>query len=357
MKRIGFLIEKIAEMENLRLAFWKTKRAAASGSIPQGCPSVNTESFLTELRDEILTANVNVGNYYYFKIYDPKERLICAASFRERVLHHAIMNVCHQFFEKFQINDSYATRTGKGQYAALNRVKQWIVQEAYPAMSIPNSVTLQHNNLPCNLYFLKLDVRKYFDSINHRILFEKLSRKFKDPYLLKLFWEIINSYSVTELRGVPIGNLTSQYFGNFYLAHLDHYIEELSSSVKYVRYMDDMVFIHKNKSVLLDIYKKVEAYCREKLDLQLKAPVLNSIDRGIPFLGYVLFSNNVRLNKSSKKRFIMKAENYGKQLSNGLWSQKEYARHVEPLVAFTRFANTVELRRKVFTEFKQRKPA
>jgi retron-type reverse transcriptase len=92
-------------------------------------------------------------------------------------------------------------------------------------------------------YFLKLDVRKYFDSISHKILFEKLSRIFKDPILLKIFQRIINSYSASENRGVPIGNLTSQYFTNFYLAYLDHCISG-SAGAKYIRYMDDMIFIN-----------------------------------------------------------------------------------------------------------------
>lgn len=327
MKRIGFLIEKIADMDNLRLALWKAKKAA------------NGNADLLELRESILTGNVQVGDYHYFKIYDPKERMICAANFRERVLHHAIMNICHPIFESFQIYDSYATRPSKGQYAALERVKKWMSETG------------------SSLYFLKLDICKFFYSINHGILFEKLSRKFKDPLLLKIFYDIIKSYSASENRGVPIGNLTSQYFANFYLAHLDHYIQNISgeksganSSLKYVRYMDDMIFVHQSKKVLLDIYKDVKKYCEEKLDLQLKVPVLNSVERGVPFLGYVLFPDKMRLNRNSKKRFVRKFKSYSANLQSGTWSQKEFAVHTEALFAFAKKANTLTFRRNLTLE-------
>jgi len=117
-KRIGFLIHDIADPDNLRLAFWKSRKGKESKPDViefRKCLDAN----ISTLRSEVLSGNVEVGNYYYFTIYDPKERVICAAPFTQRVLHHAIMNICHPVFEKFQIFDSYATRVGKGQYAAL----------------------------------------------------------------------------------------------------------------------------------------------------------------------------------------------------------------------------------------------
>lgn len=133
---------------------------------------------------------VSVGDYHYFKVFDPKERSICAAAFNERVLHHALMNVCHPIFERAQIFDSYASRIGKGTYAALDRASHFTKRYKW---------------------FLKLDFKKYFDSIQHGVVKSQLQRLFKDQELLNIFNSIIDTYEVAPSQGVPIGNLTSQY--------------------------------------------------------------------------------------------------------------------------------------------------
>ena len=120
MKRENNLISLIADPDNLRLAFWKARKAKdVKMEVAEFRKSLDKN--LLTLRNELLLGNVQVGQYHYFTIYDPKEREICAASFRERVLHHALMNVCHANFEKYQIFVSYASRKGKGTYAAINR--------------------------------------------------------------------------------------------------------------------------------------------------------------------------------------------------------------------------------------------
>lgn len=323
MKRAGYLTEAIADLENLRLAFWKSKKKK-SGSEDVYAFGANLDKNLLSLSAEILSGTVSVGGYSYFKVYDPKERLICAASFRERVLHHALMNICDPVFEKFQIYDSYATRVGKGQFAALERAKGWISG---------------------GMWFCKLDMRKYFDSISHEVLYSQLRGKFKDERVLAVFKQIIDSYGTAPGRGVPIGNLTSQYFANFYLAHLDHYAKEELRIRKYVRYMDDVLMIDSSKERLLNHAAKIQEFCEQKLRLELKPVCLNSVEKGVPFLGYVLFPCGVRLNKNSKKRFLRKHKCYAGKLRSGAWSQKEYARHAEPLFAFTRYADTLNFRR------------
>jgi hypothetical protein len=323
MRRAGYLIDGIAEPENLRLAFWKAKKGKSDREEVRAFGK-NLDKNLLALREGILSGSVSVGSYRYFKVFDPKERLICAADFGERVLHHAIMNVCGPLFERFQIYDSYATRAGKGQFAALERVKGWIGKD---------------------VWFCKLDARKFFDSISHGILFGQLCRVFKDGRLLDIFGRIIDSYSASPGRGVPIGNLTSQYFANFYLAHLDHFAKERLGVRRYVRYMDDMVMLHSSAERLSDFSKGVHGYCEGELGLRLKPVCMNRAERGIPFLGFVLFPLGVRLNRGSKKRFLRKYGGYARKLRAGVWSQKEYARHSEPLLAFTRFADTLNFRR------------
>ena len=228
MKRAGYLIPEIAAYENLYLAFYKaakTKRTLSEVVDFEATLDVN----LRQLQKQILSANLEVGNYHYFKIYDPKERIICAAAFPERVLHHAIMNICHPYFERQLIYSTYATRIGKGTYAALDKAKVYVKKYDF---------------------YAKLDVRKYFDNISHQVLIELLNRILKDKTLLKIFENILSSYSTVEGCGIPIGNLTSQYFANYYLSPADHFAKEILKIPGYVRYMDDILLFENDKTLL-----------------------------------------------------------------------------------------------------------
>ncbi len=130
MKRIGNLINDIADFENLQLAFYKSQKGKwHNKEVLDYCKNLDTNLLL--LQQQILSANVVVGNYHFFKIYDPKEREICAASFPERVLHHAIMNICHQHIENKLIYDTYATRLKKGTYTAIERARFFTKKNSY----------------------------------------------------------------------------------------------------------------------------------------------------------------------------------------------------------------------------------
>jgi RNA-directed DNA polymerase len=325
MKRAGNFIEQIADPENIRIAFWKAQKSK------EGKHEVidfrnNLDAKVKKMRNEILSGNVSVGNYHYFKIFDPKERTICAASFPERVLHHAIMNVCHPYFEKQLIHHTYATRIGKGTYAALDKAKEYV--EKYS-------------------FFAKLDVRKYFDSISHQVLNSLLERIFKDKTLLQIFEHIISSYSVSQACGIPIGNLTSQYFANYYLSSADHYAKEILKIPGYIRYMDDILLFDNDKSELKNKLRSFNEFVSTKLLLEFKPVVLNYTRKGVSFLGYRLFPDIIRLNNTSKRRFCKKINKYQVLLAKGIWSQSVFARHVLPLVSFTEYAQSKQLRRKM----------
>ena len=325
MERQGRLLEKIAEMENLQLAFYKAKKGKASKREVLKYGKHFQENLLN-LRQQILSCRVIPGNYRYFTIYDPKKRLICAAPFGQRVLHHALMNVCHLFFEKVQIFDSYASRPGKGTYAALERAKQF----------------------NCHYkWFLKLDYNKYFDSLDHIILKKQLNSIFKDRDLLIIFYKIIDSYRAKPNQGVPIGNLTSQYFSNHYLAIADHYVKETLKIKAYVRYMDDMVLWHNDKKTLIKAGLKLDKFSACQLKLTLKPFCLNQNLKGLPFLGYLLYPDKIRLAHRSCGRFIKKYNMYEKNLKSGKWTEKEYQIHILPLIAFTKHANAKEFRKKM----------
>lgn len=324
-KRKGNLMEQIAEPDNLRLAFYKAAKGRQTNEDVIAYRK-QLDSHLSTLRNQLLTGTVPVGQYRYFTVYDPKERVICAASFHERVMHHAVMNMCHPVFESFLIFDTYATRKGKGQYAALDRAKGFSRQYRW---------------------FCKMDVRKYFDSVDHGILLSKLERRFKDARLLDLFRQIVNSYNTSLGRGIPIGNLTSQYFANFYLGFADRYLKEELGVKAYVRYMDDMVVFNNNKEDLLAISRDFSEYVTIELNLQLKPVCINALTRGLPFLGYVVFTDAIRLSRSSKKRFISKLKFNTSQLTKGIWSQADFSKRTTPLIAFTQHAHSASLRRSV----------
>ncbi|NCQ11356.1 MAG: RNA-directed DNA polymerase [Bacteroidetes bacterium] len=326
MKRDNHLLEQIADPENLRLAFWKARKGK-TGKIEVQKYRDQLDKHLEILRNQILAGEVLVGKYHYFTIYDPKERRICAAPFSERVLHHALMNVCHASFERYQIYHSYATRINKGTYAAINQA--WNNQKQFK-------------------WFLKLDVRKYFDSIDHQVLKELLKRRFKEAKLLTIFCSIIDSYQTKPGKGVPIGNLTSQYFANHYLALADHTVLEKMHIPAYVRYMDDMVLWANSKEELLQIGSLFTNFIVQELHLVLKPFCLNKTEKGLPFCGYLLFPTHKRLNRTSKKRFVAKSKQYEQLLSIGEWDQQTYQQHIIPLLAFTRHAKTVGFRKNLF---------
>lgn len=325
MKRPNKLIEQIIDPDNLREAFWKAQKGKSYAKAVQQF-RVDLGENLMQLRTEIEQGQVKVGDYRFFKIYEPKEREICAPAFREQVLHHSLMNICHAYFERKQIYDSYASRKGKGTYAALARARTY---------------TLKYS------YFLKLDVKAFFASIHHDVLKQQLAKLFKDKQLLNILSTIIDSYPSKDTRGLPIGNLTSQYFANHYLSGLDHFIYEELPCKAYVRYMDDMIVWHNDKVVLKQIHVAIEHFVESRLGLKLKPALLNKTKRGLPFLGYLIHPNHTRLSQQSKQRYIKKLSIIDQNYTAGNWSEAHCQQKVLPLIAFTRHADTEIFRKNV----------
>lgn len=280
------------------------------------------------MSDEIFRGTVQVGEYEYFYIEDPKLRLICAASFRERVLHHAIMNVCHPCFERNLIETTYATRPQKGIYKAIDRAKAAMRRYCYVA---------------------KFDFRKYFDSIPHDLLLASLGRMFKDKILLQIIADIIESYSKSDGRGIPIGNLTSQYFANYYLSGMDHWIKETLRVPEYLRYMDDFLVFADSYIEINDYVAQIKMFAEQKLKLALKPVVVAMTMCGIDFLGYRIYPNKILLTQRSKRRFVKKSKMYNYFKDNETWSELEYYEHITPLLSYALKGYTQGLRRTVFT--------
>lgn len=323
MKRVGCLMSKIVEVDNLLLAYYKARKGKMSKE-PVVAYSKNLIENILSLRERLLKGKFELGKYSYFEIYDPKQRVICAADFEERIVHHAIINVCKPYFERHLIYDTYATREGKGIYAALDKAKTAMRRFDYVA---------------------KLDVRKYFDSISHIVLKAKLRRLFKDRDLLSLLDAVVDSYCKTPKRGVPIGNLTSQYFANFYLSFCDHYVKENLRAPVYVRYMDDMLVFGDSKESVKRYVDAIENLLKDEYRLELKSPQITTTQLGVSFLGYRLNNKMVLLNARSKTRFKRKIINYTKLYMCEVWNDMQFRGHIVPLLAFVQKASTTSLRR------------
>lgn len=326
MKRRNNLLVKVAEIDNLRLAFWKAGKGKRYSQEVLAYAEGLDESLLL-LQSEIVSGAISVGSYNYFKIYEPKEREICASAFREQVLHHALMNVCHEDFEKKQIFNSYASRKEKGTHAALKKAHIW---------------TKHHT------WYLKMDVKQFFASIHHDVLNHQLNQVFKDKKLLSIFQKIIASYSASNNRGLPIGNLTSQYFANHYLCELDHFIKENLRVRPYIRYMDDMVLWSNHKNDLVVYKNAIENFINEKLYCQLKPVQLNRTIEGLPFLGFCLFPNSIRLLQQSKRRYIRKIFKVEKDWYNSKISEEEAQRKIATLTDFINQAKSLNFKKGLF---------
>jgi RNA-directed DNA polymerase len=330
MKRAGRLYRKIHTHENLCLAFWKAARGKQDRREVIAFRN-DFDDRLRKLQKELINHAPDIGHYHVFKVHDPKQRNICAAAFPERVLHHAVMNLCEPVLEAYAIHGSYACRKGKGARKALDRAQRFARKYDW---------------------YLKLDIRKYFDTIDHRILLDLLARRFKDKELMQLFEKLLDTYHTAPGKGMPIGNLVSQHLANFYLGAFDHWIKEEQRVKGYLRYMDDMIVFGQDRTALKALLKRIGHYLDRNLALQLKdAVALNRCRNGLTFLGYRVFPDKIRLSARSKRRFISKFRQYEQKWQNGEWSTRTLVRHMEPLIDFTRAAAAEGLRRSVIKRY------
>ena len=328
MRRQGNLIEGIAAPENLRLAFFKACRGKrGKREVLRYRDRLDEE--LKVLAEELLAGEVEWGSYHSFKVADPKPRTIHASHFKARIAQHAIMNQCEPAFESYQVHDSYACRKAKGLDGALAR-----------AVRFSRS----------GEWFLKLDVYRFFDSIDHQVLNRLLARRIKDRIVLRLFSSIVDTFHTQAGKGVPIGNLTSQYFANHYLARLDHHVKEELRVRRYLRYMDDFVLWSPRRAELLEMQDRIQDFLERELVLVLNPAVLNACSRGMTFLGYRVFPRAARLARRTRDRFRRKARRYVRRFDGGRWDEAELARHMLPMLAFVRRGASRAFRQRAIQE-------
>lgn len=285
MKRKNNLFNKICSLENLHAA----DAIAQKGKSKQYgviLHNKNKEADIEALHKTLLAGEYKTSAYSTFKVYEPKERLVYRLPFfPDRIFHHAVMNVLEPIFVANFTADTYSCIKGKGIHAAANAVKAALKDKANTT------------------YCLKLDITKFYPTVDHAILKQLLQRKFKDAKLLALLFEIIDS-----AEGLPIGNYLSQYLANFYLSYFDHWMKEQRKVKYYFRYADDLVILHSSKHELHQLLIDIKEYLHSNLKLQVKGnhQVFPVAARGIDFLGYVFFPTHIKLRKSIKKNFARK---------------------------------------------------
>ncbi|MEI6066545.1 MAG: reverse transcriptase/maturase family protein [Methylococcaceae bacterium] len=304
----------IAALHNLQLASYK----AAQGK--RARPDVarfiaGLDNRLEQLHTDILAGRVPYGQYRSFIIHDPKQRLIHAACFEDRVLHHAIMNLAEPVFEKSLVPSTYACRPGKGVHRAVFQVQRNL--QRYP-------------------WFVQVDVKGYFPSIDHQRLLLILDRRFKGRDFMALLSRIVLSYQSSPGKGLPIGSLTSQHFANYYLDGADRFLLGHPSVSAHVRYMDDIVWWCQDKECAKQVLLEVSDYLAEVCKLHLKAKVMiNQSVLGLTYCGFRICPGIIRLTKRKQRRYRLLCQGYEENWAHNLLSDRELQTRYDAVLAGT----------------------
>ena len=300
-KKYKHIYQDICTFENLWVASRKTRRGKRH-TIDAVAFEYNLEENLFNTREKLLNEDYQFGEYRKFKITEPKERLIASAPYCDRVVHHALCNVIEPILDRAMIFDSYACRIGKGSHSALDRAQYFLKKYKYT---------------------LKYDIKKYFFTIDHKILLQDLEKKITDSKVLILINRVLATYTsekdyyfnfdgddlfdTIRPKGLPIGNLTSQLFANYYLTTLDRFLKEQLKIKGYLRYMDDGIIFSKSRTELRDIRDAVTEFCSQKrLKIHENKTQIAPIKNGVRFLGFHLYQSHRRILRENLKRFKKK---------------------------------------------------
>ncbi len=341
------LYPRICSFENLHLAYRKARKGKR-GKESTASFEYDLEKELLKLRDELEAGNWKPGAYHSFYIHDPKRRLISAAPFRDRVVHHALCNVIEPIWEKRFVFDSYANRKGKGTHHAILRCNEFSRQYRY---------------------VLQCDVEQFFPSIDHQILFGQLARQVDEPAALGLISKILRSgegvqageYKMHRFdgdgmdaqyrpRGLPIGNLTSQFWANVYLNSFDHFVKRELRCLAYLRYVDDFLLFSNDLGELQEWKNKTQARLAG-LRLTLHEPQTYPVKNGIPFLGFCIYPEHRRLKKRRGIAFQRRFRHLFQQWTTGEIPAKHIEESVRSWKAHADWGDTHGLQKSVLNGF------
>ncbi|MBN1479308.1 group II intron reverse transcriptase domain-containing protein [candidate division KSB1 bacterium] len=347
MKTFNNLYPQICSFENMLSAAHKAQKGKRYKT-STAMFNINLEKELSDLREALVQQTYTPGPYTEFYIYEPKKRKISAAPYRDRVVHHALYNVIEPIFENIFIYDSYANRKGKGTHKAILRYQEFCRK---------------------NRYVLKCDIQKYFPSIDFDILKTEIRRKISCQKTLWLIDTIIDHSNAQDdmfvyfpgddlftpwerRRGLPIGNLTSQFFANIYLNSFDHFIKETLHCKYYLRYVDDFALFHNDKTALHRIKRDsidfLETY---RVKLHVNKTRIYRCDEGLCFLGHRVFPDFRLLKKDNVIRFRRKLKRLQEEYACGVIGPENVQSSVQGWIGHASFSDTYRLRCKIFSEF------
>ncbi len=332
MKTYNDLYSKIYSFENIHIAYLKARKNKRYHQEVLKF-SVNLEENLINIQEELIHKTYRTSEYRHFIVYEPKERLISALPFKDRVVQHAICNIIEPIFEKSFIYDSHACRKGFGVLSGVLRTTKFLR-------------TVSQNSE--KVYCLKGDISKYFPSIDHEVLKKLIRKRIKCKDTLNLIYEIIDKSG--DICGMPIGNLTSQLFANIYLNELDHYVKNVLRVKYYIRYMDDFIILSNDKKQLNQILNNIRFFLQTKLKLKLnrKTQVFLVRQRPIDFLGYKIWSTHRLLRKCNIKRTKRKFKKFQKLYKERIITLKDINPSVMSWLGHVKWADSYRLRVKIF---------
>lgn len=348
MKTYKNLYSRLCTYDNLFLAYKKAKKGKSKKSYVIEFEK-NLQANLLELQKELIEKIYTPMPIKTLIIRDPKTRKIGIANFRDRIVHHAIVNILNPIYEKIFIYDNYASRKNKGHHKALQRFDYFLRKVTQNGRKLKG---IKDNNYVQG-YALKADIAKYFENVDHEILLRIIGQKVKDQDVLWLIKQILtyNSNSLVKGKGMPLGNYTSQFFANIYLNKFDYFVKHTLRIKYYLRYVDDFVILHKNKQKL-ERYKKYIKEYLHSLGLRLhpdKSSII-PLHQGISLLGFRVFYHFNLLKKSNINQIKRNLNIWKRNYFEGV-PYENIISHLEGWLAHAKHGNTYNLRKNILKEF------
>lgn len=293
---------------------------------------MDLESNIINIYNELKRENYTSGKYRIFKVYEPKERVIKALPYKDRIIHQwYIKEIIKPYFMPRFIETSYACIDNRGTHKAVLKIQKYMrkMKKQYGCY-----------------YVIKCDIAKFFYSIDREVLFNIMKKHIKDKQLLNLTYKII--FDNDDMVGIPIGNYTSQYFANIYLNELDYYIKHDLKVNFYVRYMDDFILLIKNKSEAKRILNEINIFIVNNLKLNLNNKTkYYKNNLGIDFCGYIIYETHIKVRKRSIKKMYKKIRNWNNEYSKNELDYNSFLLSFNSFKSHIKHANSYNLLNKI----------
>ena len=344
MKTYRNFYSELTSFENIFLAYKKARKHKSTRNYVIEFEKDLLNNIL-KLKHELETCTYTPEPLKTFILRDPKTRKISKSEFRDRIVHHALFNVLEPIYEKRFIYDSCANRKNKGNLFAIRRFYKFLRKVTKNGTLTIN----KYNNNSIISYCLKADIKHYFETVDQQILLKIIKRKVKDEKVIWLTEQIlINFNTKIKGKGMPLGNLTSQFFANIYLNELDYFIKHNLRIKYYIRYVDDFVILHESYDQLLKWKGYISGFLIDNLKIELhkdKSRII-PLSRGIDFIGF----RNFYYYKLLRNRNVRKMKNKIRSYKEGIITKDKITESFQGWQAYAKWANTHKLRNKIKME-------